>query len=146
MAVIVFKFWISRKHYRAICKWKLVKGQSCWLIIIWCRVGYVLSSHMLSKNIKVTVYETINLPIVSYVYRTWWLTLSVEHTPGVKTKRVLGKILDQWGRMWSEACKNCIMRNFKNFTPHRVLLGWSNEDGWVWQGMEIWMGQKMKYI
>jgi hypothetical protein len=39
----------------------------------------LLSSRLLSKNIKIRIYETIILPVVLYWCETWSLTLREEH-------------------------------------------------------------------
>jgi len=39
-----------------------------------------MSSHWLSKNIKIRVYRTIILPVVLYVCETWSLTVREDHT------------------------------------------------------------------
>jgi hypothetical protein len=38
-----------------------------------------LASCLLSKNIKIKIYNTIVLPVVLYGYETWSLTLREEH-------------------------------------------------------------------
>ena len=38
-----------------------------------------LSSRLLSKNIKIKVYRTINLPVILYGCDTWSLTLREKH-------------------------------------------------------------------
>jgi hypothetical protein len=42
-------------------------------------VQNLLSSHLLSKNVKIRIYKTIMLPVVLYGYETWSLTLREEH-------------------------------------------------------------------
>jgi hypothetical protein len=42
-------------------------------------VHNLLSSHLLSRNIKIRIYRTINLPVVLYGCETWSLTLREEH-------------------------------------------------------------------
>jgi hypothetical protein len=39
----------------------------------------VLSSRLLSKNVKIRIYKTIILPVVLYGCETWSLTLREEH-------------------------------------------------------------------
>jgi hypothetical protein len=39
----------------------------------------LLSSHLLSKNIKIRRYKIIILPVVLYGFRTWSLTLREEY-------------------------------------------------------------------
>jgi hypothetical protein len=38
-----------------------------------------LSSHLLSRNVKVKIYKTIIMPVVLYGCETWSLTLKEEH-------------------------------------------------------------------
>jgi ribosomal protein S16 len=38
-----------------------------------------LSSHLLSKNIKIRICKTIILPVILYVYEIWSLTLREEY-------------------------------------------------------------------
>jgi hypothetical protein len=56
-------------------KSRLTSGNACYH---W--VQSLLSSHLLSRNVKVKTYKTVILPVVLYGCDTWCLTLSVEHT------------------------------------------------------------------
>jgi hypothetical protein len=51
-----------------------------------------MSSHLLSRNVKVKIYKTIILPFVLYGCETWSLTLSKEHILRVLENRVLRRI------------------------------------------------------
>jgi hypothetical protein len=51
-----------------------------------------LSPHLLSRNVKVQIYETTILPVVLYGWETWSLTLSQKHRLSVFEKRVLSRI------------------------------------------------------
>jgi hypothetical protein len=55
-------------------------------------VQNLLSSHLLSKNVKVRMYKTIILPVVLYGHETWSLTLREEHKLRVFENRVLRRI------------------------------------------------------
>jgi hypothetical protein len=55
-------------------------------------VQSLLSSQLLSRNIKVKIYKTIILPLVSYGCETWSLTLREEHRLRVFENMVLWKI------------------------------------------------------
>ena len=55
-------------------------------------VQNVLSSSLLSKNLKIKIYRTINLPVVLYGCETWSLTLREEHRLRVFQNRVLRRI------------------------------------------------------
>jgi hypothetical protein len=55
-------------------KRRLNSGNACYH-----SVQNLLSSRLLSKNIKVTIYKSIILPVVLYGCETWSLTLRAEH-------------------------------------------------------------------
>jgi hypothetical protein len=42
-------------------------------------VQYLLSSHFISKNLKIKIHETVILPVVLNGCETWSLTVSEEH-------------------------------------------------------------------
>ena len=52
----------------------------------------LLSSNLLSKNLKIKIYRTIILPVVLYGGETWSLTLREEHRLRVFESRVLRRI------------------------------------------------------
>jgi hypothetical protein len=53
---------------------------------------FILSSHLLSKNVKIRIYKTIILPVVLYGCETWLLTVREEHKLRVFENRVLRRI------------------------------------------------------
>ena len=55
-------------------------------------VQNLLSSSLLSKNLKIKIYRTIILPVVLYGCETWSLTLREEHRLSVFENRVLRRI------------------------------------------------------
>jgi hypothetical protein len=55
-------------------------------------VQNLLSSRLLSKNLKIRIYKTIILPVVLYECETWSLTLREEHRLRVFENRVLRRI------------------------------------------------------
>jgi len=55
-------------------------------------VKNLLSSRLLSKNLKIKIYRTIILPVVLYGCETWWLTLREERRLRVSEKRVLRRV------------------------------------------------------
>jgi hypothetical protein len=55
-------------------------------------VQSLLSSRLLSRNVKVKIYKTINLPVVLYGHETWSLTLREEHRLRAFANRVLRRI------------------------------------------------------
>ena len=52
----------------------------------------VLSSSLLSKNLKIRIYRNIILPVVLYGCETWSLTMTEELRLRVSENRVLSRI------------------------------------------------------
>jgi hypothetical protein len=65
-------------------KRRLNSGNACYHL-----VQNLLSSHLLSKNIKIGIYKTVILPVVLYGCKTWSLTLREEHRLRVFENRML---------------------------------------------------------
>jgi len=55
-------------------------------------VQNLLSSRLLSKNLKIKIYRTIILPVVRYGCETWSLTMREEHRLRVFENRVLRRV------------------------------------------------------
>jgi len=68
-------------------KSRLMSGIACYH-----SVQNLLSSSLLSKNLKIKIYRTIILPFVLYGCETWSLTLREERRLRVFDKRVLRRI------------------------------------------------------
>ncbi|KAJ4446855.1 hypothetical protein ANN_13555 [Periplaneta americana] len=68
-------------------KHRINMGNSCYY-----SVEKLLSSSLLSKNVKVRIYKTVILPVVLYGCETWTLTLREEHRLRVFENKVLRKI------------------------------------------------------
>jgi hypothetical protein len=52
-------------------------------------VQNLLSSHLISKNLKFKMYKTVTLPVVLYGCKTWSFTLREEHRVRIFENRVL---------------------------------------------------------
>jgi hypothetical protein len=52
-------------------------------------VQNLLSSHLISKDLKIKIYKTVILPVVLYGCKTWSLTLGEEYRVRDFEKRVL---------------------------------------------------------
>jgi hypothetical protein len=76
-------------------------------------VKNLLSSHLLSKNVRIRIYKTIILPVVLYGYETWSLTLEDENRLRVFENRVPRRI---FGPKRDEVGDNYIMRSFITYT------------------------------
>jgi hypothetical protein len=68
-------------------KSRLNSGNACYY-----SVQNLLSSRLISKNLKIKIYKTVILPVVLYGYETWSLTLGEEHSLRVFENRVLREI------------------------------------------------------
>ncbi|KAJ4427864.1 hypothetical protein ANN_23868 [Periplaneta americana] len=68
-------------------KRRINMGDACYY-----SVEKLLSSSLLSKNLKVRIYKTVILPVVLYGCETWTLTLREEQKLRVFENKVLGKI------------------------------------------------------
>jgi hypothetical protein len=75
-------------------KSRLNSGNACYH-----SVQSLLSSRLLSRNVKVKIYKTIILPLVLYGCETWSLTLRGENRMRVFENRVLRRI---FGPKWDE--------------------------------------------
>jgi hypothetical protein len=77
-------------------------------------VQSLLSSHLLSRNLKVKIYKTIILPLVLYGCEAWSLTLREEHRLRVFENRVLRRIfaskrdevIEEWRKLHSGELHN----------------------------------------
>jgi len=73
-------------------------------------VQNILSSSLLSKNLKIKIYRTIILPVVLYGCETWYLTLREERRLRVFENRVLRRIFGpkrdevtgEWRKLYNE--------------------------------------------
>ena len=65
-------------------KSRLKLGNACYH-----SVQNLLSSSLLSKNVKIKIYRTVILPVVLYGCETWSLTLREEHRLKLFENRVL---------------------------------------------------------
>jgi len=66
-----------------------MSGNACYL-----SVQNLLSSRLLSKNLKIKVYRTVILPVVLYGCETWSLTLWEERKLRLFENRVLRRIFE----------------------------------------------------
>ena len=83
----------------------------------------LLSSRLLSKNLKIKVHRTIILPVVLYECKTWSLTLRDERRLRVFENRVLRRIFGPKRDEVTGGGENYIMRSLMICTPHPILCG-----------------------
>jgi hypothetical protein len=60
-------------------------------MIFYASLLNILSSHLISKNLKIKIYKTVTLPVVLYGCETGFLILWEEHRLRVFENRVLRK-------------------------------------------------------
>jgi hypothetical protein len=77
----------DQNYIRKEIKSRLNSGNACYH-----SVQSLLSSRLLSGNVKVKIYKTIILPVVLYGCETWPLTSREEHILRVFENRVLRRI------------------------------------------------------
>jgi hypothetical protein len=77
----------NQNDIRDAIKSRLSSGNTCYH-----SVQNLLSSRLISKNLKIKIYKTVILPVVLYGCKTWSLTLGEERRLRVFENRVLRKI------------------------------------------------------
>ena len=99
-------------------KSRLKSGNACYH-----SVQNLLSSSLLSKNLKIKIYRTIILPVVLYGCETWSLTLREEHRLRVFENRVLRRIFGPRRDGVTGSGENYIMRSSMICTAHPIFCG-----------------------
>ena len=82
-----------------------------------------MSSSFLSKNLKIKMYRTINLPVVSYGCKTWSLTFRDERRLKMFENRVLRRIFGPKRDELAGNGENYIIRSLMICIPHPILFG-----------------------
>jgi len=85
-------------------------------------VQNILSSNLLSKNIKIRIHGNTVLPIVLYGCETWSVIIGSEHKLWVFENRVLSKIFGPKREEETESGEVYIMRSFMICTAHQILF------------------------
>jgi hypothetical protein len=86
-------------------KRRLNSGNACYH-----SVHNLLSSRLLSKNIKIRIHKTVILPVVLYGCETWSLTLREEHRLRV-LRRIFGPKRDEVTGDWRKLHNEEELRN-----------------------------------
>jgi hypothetical protein len=87
----------------------------------------LLSSRLLSRNVKVKMYKTTTLPVVLYGCETWSLTLREEHRLSVFENRVLRRIFGPKRDEVTGEWRSWTIRSFIFCKHPQILLGKSNQ-------------------
>ena len=115
-------------------KCKLHSGNACYFL-----VQNLLSSCLLSKNIKVQVYRTIILPFVLYGCDSWSPTVSEEHRLRVFRNRVVRKIFGPMRDEVTGSREDDMMRHFMIYSPNIWVI--KSRRMW-WVGYTAHMGKR----
>jgi hypothetical protein len=112
------KTLIDQNFMHEYIKNRINSGNACYH-----SVQSLLSSRLLSRNVKVKIYKTKILPLALYGCETWCLTLREEHRLRAYENRLLRKI---FGLKRDEVRESCAMGSFIICTHHQILLDRSN--------------------
>jgi len=108
----------NQNTIREEIKSRLKLGNACYH-----SVQNLLSSNLLSKNLKIQIYRAIILPVVLYECETWSLTLSEERRLRVSENRVLRRVFgpkrDEVTGDWRKLHNEEIMIS----TSHQIFFG-----------------------
>jgi hypothetical protein len=77
-----------------------------------------LSSHLISKKLKIKIYKTVVLPVVLYGCETWSLTLGEEH----RLREFLRTVLRVFGPKREE---DGSWRKLHNYELHSLCSSWN---------------------
>jgi hypothetical protein len=105
-------------------------------------VQILLSSRLLSKNLKIRIYKTIILPVVLYGCETWSLILREEHRLRVFENRVLRRIFglkrDEVTGEWRKLLKEELRDLYSSPSIIRII----KSRRMTWAGHVARMGEK----
>jgi hypothetical protein len=101
--------------YNSTIKRTLNSGNACYH-----SVQKLMSSRLLSKNIKIRIYKTVILPVVLYGCETWSLTLGKEHRLRMFENRVLRRIFGPKRDGMTGDWMKLLMRNFITCIPRQT--------------------------
>jgi hypothetical protein len=97
-------------------------------------VQNLLSSRLLSINLKIIIYKTIILPVVLYGCETWSLTLREEH----RLRRIFGpkrdEVTGEWRKLHNEELRDLYS------SPSIIIIIKSRR--MIWAGYVARMGEK----
>jgi hypothetical protein len=117
-------------------KSRLKSGNACYH-----SVQSLLSSRLLSRNVKVKIYKTIILTVALYGCESWSVTLREEYRLRVFEDRVLRRICGPKRDEVTGNGESCTVGSFIICTHHQIILGRSNQGECSGRGMwHAWEG------
>jgi len=99
-------------------KSRLKSGNACYR-----SVQNLLSSSLLSKNIRINIYRAIILPVVFYGCETWSLTLREKRRLRLFENRVLRTVFGPKRDEVTGSGENYIMRSLRSVLPTQYCVG-----------------------
>jgi hypothetical protein len=88
-------------------------------------VQNLLSSHLISKNLKINIYKAVILPVVLYGCKTWSISLREEHRLRVSENTVLRMIFGSEGeedRSWRKLHNDELHSLYSSPNTVRVII------------------------
>ena len=110
--------WTNQNFIQEEIKSRLKAGNACYH-----SVQNLLSSSLLSKNLKIKTHKTIILPVVLCGYETLSLTLRVERRLRVFENRVLRRLFGPKRDDVTGEWRNLYNEELNGPYPHPVLFG-----------------------
>jgi hypothetical protein len=105
-------------------------------------VQNLLSSRLLSKNVKVTIYKTIILPVVLYGCEAWSLTVREEHKLRVFENRVLRRMFEPKRDKVTGGWRKLHIEELHNLYPSPTIIRIIKSRRMRWVGHVARMGEK----
>jgi hypothetical protein len=104
-----------------------------------------LSSHLISKNLKIKIYKTVILPFVLYECEIWSLTFGEEHRLRVFVNRVLRKMFRpkrEEDRLWRKLHNDEFHNLYSSLNIVRVIksrrLRWAGHVACMGEGRGVY--------
>jgi len=121
-------------------KSRLKSGNPCYH-----SVQNILSSRLLSRNLKIKLYRTIILPVVLYGCETWSLTLREERKQRVYENRVMRRVFvskrdevtGEWRKLYNEEFRDLYS------LPNIVRVVKSRRMRWPWHVARMGRGESV---
>jgi hypothetical protein len=101
----------------------------------------LLSSRLLSKNLKIRIYKTIILPVVLYGCETWSLTLREGHRLKVFENRVIRRIFGPKGDEVMGEWRKLHNKEFRDLYSSPSIIRISTSRRMRWEGHVTRMGR-----